>query len=179
MKIVINILRTIIAVILIALLIFNGWLLVSQYIFKDNPPNIMGYSQFIVTSGSMQPTFKVGDVVVVKSGADYEIGDVITFRLNDSEELVTHRIVGSNSGGFITRGDANNVVDDTLQTSDNIVGKVQMSIPEIGNLLMFLKTPFGVLVLIVVGFLLIELPSIFSGKGGKAKGKQANEMDYK
>ena len=50
----------------------------------------------------------MGDVVYVTDG-DPNVGDIVV--LSVDEQLVTHRIVGVEDGGFITKGDANEYSD--------------------------------------------------------------------
>ena len=57
----------------------------------------------------------------------------------------------------ITKGDANNVVDEAVLTSQ-IKGKVICCIPQAGKLVEFLKTPFGIVCTIGLAILLLELP---------------------
>ena len=55
---------------------------------------------------------------------DITTGDVITFYINE-DTLVTHRVVGkeSESGGFLTKGDANEVNDGGTVLYDNMLVK--------------------------------------------------------
>lgn len=171
MKATIKVLRALLAVLLIAVIGLNLWMLVQQSVFHQDPPELLGYSQLVVTSGSMEPAFSAGDMIVIRQEEDYGLGDIVTFRL-DGGELVTHRIVGSVEGSFITKGDANNTEDDALLAPENIVGKLVTCIPAVGSFLLFLRTPVGLFVLVVVGFLLIELPALL-GARRQEKGRHA------
>src|SRR5690348_10000962 len=58
---------------------------------------LVGYESFMVLSGSMEPTIKVGDLAVVGpvKPTEFKVDDVITYRTNvQPEVIVTHRIVG-------------------------------------------------------------------------------------
>lgn len=176
MKVVIKVLRAIIAIIIMLVLLLNIWLLFDQFVLKENPAQVFGYSQLVVTSGSMEDTLSIGDVVIVKPKKNYLLGDIITFRVGGGDTLVTHRIVGEHSKGFITKGDANNTEDKELVPPENIVGEVVTNIPNMGNVILFLKSPFGILILIVVGFLLFKLPEWLGGKD-KEPERYAHERD--
>ena len=171
MRAAIKVLRVIFAVLLIAIIGLNLWLFVQQSILQNDPPEILGYSQLVVTSGSMEPTFSAGDMIVIRQEEDYGLGDIVTFRLSGGE-LVTHRIVGSVEGSFITKGDANNTEDDDLLDPGQIVGKLVTYIPAVGSFLLFLRTPVGLCALVVVGFLLMELPTLL-GTRREEKGRHA------
>ena len=72
----------------------------------------------------MAPTITTNDLIVVKVTKNVGVDDVITFE--DGDILVTHRIIDKTAQGFITKGDANNIVDDEIIVND-IVGKVVYS----------------------------------------------------
>ena len=54
----------------------------------------MGLKTYKVLSGSMEPEYHVGSVVYVEKSSidDIEVGDVITFYINDNT-VVTHRVI--------------------------------------------------------------------------------------
>ncbi|MCA6213725.1 signal peptidase I [Thermococcus bergensis] len=97
----------------------------------------------VVLSGSMQPLFNPGDVIVVErvNASSIAVGDVVAFRPPDAKDekiLVTHRVVEIlvNESGryFQTRGDNNEDVDPFLVPAENVVGKAIFSIPYLGYL---------------------------------------------
>lgn len=56
---------------------------------------VVGLTPYAVLSGSMEPTYHVGSLIYVKSvdPATIEIGDPITFIVNEDLLLATHRVV--------------------------------------------------------------------------------------
>lgn len=117
--------------------------------------SLFGNRQFVVESGSMEPKIKTGSVVVDQTGPDYKVGDVITFRVAGSKDTITHRIVGikpDNQGAIFyqVKGDANAAPDTNLVAKDNVVGKVAFSIPYIGYLINYIKTPPGLALFIII-----------------------------
>lgn len=173
MRTVIKVLRGVITALLFVVVGLNVWMAVQQAVLHRDLPEIFGYSQLVVTSGSMEPTFSAGDVIVIKEKDRYEPGEIVTFR-DVAGALVTHRIVGTSEGQFITRGDANNTEDKELLPPGNIVGALVFDLPVIGNLLLFLKTPLGLVLLIVGGILLIELPALVGAVQKKGKGRHSD-----
>lgn len=103
---------------------------------------IIGYRSYTVLSGSMEPEFYPGDLVITKyiNKTDININDIVTFRDKDGV-IITHRIVKETPEGYITKGDNNNVEDSEIITENNIIGKVQFSIPKIGYVMDFLSKP--------------------------------------
>lgn len=104
------------------------FIMVSLVIFHKTVSNglltkIFGFSALTVGSGSMETELFVGDVIIIKKCEDYEVGDIVTYNVNN-EYLVTHRIIQKNREGFVTKGDNNNMADAEMVTKENIEGKV-------------------------------------------------------
>ena len=78
---------------IIFLLVVLGFIITAKA--NGKTPSLFGYRLFIVESGSMQPTFDIGTVILSKEPSDpsnLSVGDVVTFKsLNDT--TVTHRII--------------------------------------------------------------------------------------
>ena len=102
-------------------------------------PRVMGGEALTVLTGSMEPTYAPGDVVVSVPRDDYGVGDVVTFQpVSNDPTLITHRIVAVQLGGpdgtrYITRGDANGADDDPLKF-EQIMGEVSYHVPYVGHL---------------------------------------------
>lgn len=70
----------------------------------------------------MEPNIKVGDYIIIKSSKSYKENDIVTF-IDKNNNIITHRIKEINNDRVITKGDANNTVDDEIHVS-SIKGKV-------------------------------------------------------
>lgn len=123
---------------------------------------IVGLRPFVVLSGSMEPTYTIGSLIYVSdiSPQEIQVGDPITFHLNQSETIATHRVVGINleNGYFITKGDANGSADGAPVYFSNLIGKPICSIPKLGYVSYYLTTPPTMYVCMV----LIALVLVFS-----------------
>jgi len=131
---------------------------------------ITGNIKFLtVLSGSMEPTIKMGSVVLVKPTDNYKIGDVITFgEISKIKTPTTHRIyeikVQGSQPVYITKGDANNAPDTKEITGQDIVGKVWFTAPYVGYAVNTAKKPFGFMLIIIVPAMIIiwdETKNIF------------------
>lgn len=123
---------------------------------SDKLFEIIGYRTYTVLSGSMEPKFYPGDIVITKhkNKTDIKLNDIVTYK--DSEGVViTHRIIKETPEGYITKGDNNNVEDAEILTKDNIIGEVKFSIPKIGYIMNFLSKPMVVAVemILLAGFI--------------------------
>jgi len=153
---------------LAAILIGNLYLIWAQLADKDRLPKIFGFAQIVVISGSMQPYIEPGDLIVIREQDDYGEGEVVTYRRG--RILITHRIIGITESGVITKGDANNAADEPIELSD-IEGKVVLRIPGVGNMILFLKKPAGILAVSCFILLLYGLwRAVQTMKNGKGRG---------
>lgn len=117
-------------------------------------PMPFGYGLSVIVSGSMEPTLSAGDLILIQEQESYSEGDVVAFQVGDMG--VVHRILRIEDGMAVTRGDANNASDEPVPL-DAIRGTVIWSVPVIGRWIWYLKTPAGILAMIVLAVLLIEL----------------------
>ena len=138
----------------------NLYNIFSQVVLKNDLPKVLGYSRVAIISGSMSPTIETGDLIIIKEADSYQINDIVTFRSGSS--LVTHRIIALDDGKAITKGDFNNVADKAPVEMSDIVGKFITRIPHAGDAVLFLRSPLGILIIIVFAIVLIELPYLFS-----------------
>ena len=76
-----------------------------------------------VTSGSMEPNIKVGEIIIILKTKDYNVGDIVTI-CTKNNNLITHRIIKKEDKNYITKGDFNNIQDEDIITKENIKGKV-------------------------------------------------------
>ena len=124
------------------------------------------FSIYTIATGSMVPNINVYDAVInmrVENANDLKVGDVITFRSSSSltpNMTITHRIkaISETEDGeicFITKGDANNVEDDSCTKHSAVIGKVILRIPGLGHIQRFLASGFGWLMCILIPALII------------------------
>ena len=113
----------------------------------------------VVVSGSMEPAFYRGDIVLVEK-ADFlginefdpnnvEVGDVVVYDAAWYDQPVIHRIINitdiNGTKMYVIKGDNNNKVDPYSVTSDQIKEKVVtfndnlVVIPKIGYLSLWLR----------------------------------------
>jgi len=95
------------------------------------PALVMGWEPTVVSSGSMSPSLRVGDVVLIDRDSPVNEGDIVAFQAGD--HTVVHRAVGTTEEGEVTtRGDANRVDDSGSLGQEEIVGRARMVVPFIG-----------------------------------------------
>jgi len=98
---------------------------------------LMGWNMFYIESASMAPKYPINTLIIVQTvePEEIEVGDVVTYILNEDNVLVTHRVtsIDYSNKTFTTKGDANNTEDASPVFWDNVVGKVFFGIPLIGK----------------------------------------------
>lgn len=106
-------------------------------------PRLTGATPYTVLTGSMQPTYPPGTLVVVEPVAidEVAVGDVITYQLESGRAaVVTHRVVSVGSGMsgtgervVRTRGDANDTIDREPVREVQLKGRVWYAVPHLGR----------------------------------------------
>ena len=135
---------------------------------------LVGLQVFNVISGSMEPTYSVGDLLYVKAvdPDSVKVGDPITFVLNEDLVVATHRVVeiDSENRRFTTKGDANESEDANPVHFNNLIGVPVFSIPLLGYVSAYIQNPPGMYVAIVLGaglLLAVFLPDLLTKKEKK------------
>lgn len=95
-------------------------------------PVLWGWQPYVVTSDSMAPAVRRGDIVLIDDAARVRAGDVLTYRKPGSPP-VTHRLVGGDAAtGYLTKGDANRQADPQPVRPGEVVGRVRVLVPLLG-----------------------------------------------
>lgn len=135
------------------LMLFNVYQYVCLNVLHEDLAVIQGYAILEVVSGSMEPTIHVGDLIVIDTKCDeFHANDIVTFR-DDNDNFVTHRIISIHDEKMITKGDNNNSSDEESDLN-TIVGRYLFRLPALGMIMASLKTPFVMVMILIVGVLL-------------------------
>ncbi len=101
-----------------------------------------GWHPVVITSGSMSPVLRVGDVILIEDHPDELLGQrsVITFERDG--EVITHRIfeVEASQETYVTKGDANPTPDTDRVPADAVIGVARLVVPLIGLPLVWYQT---------------------------------------
>lgn len=130
-------------------------------------PRLMGNDVYAVMSGSMEPFYHVGSIVVVDkhiSPESIQVGDPITFHKGENQ-VATHRVVEKNedSREFVTKGDANEDIDVAPVAYEDVIGKAGLSVPLVGYIPLYMRTKKGMFTIgayIIVFILMQIIPEI-------------------
>ena len=130
---------TILYIAFIAVLIWGAPKALSSYLKTD-------YPMAAITSGSMWPELKKGDLIFIEGLDDprnVQIGDIIVY-MNEKNAFTIHRIIKLDEETLTTKGDANNVEDKPIRYEDIVgrlykIGNRNARIPKLG----FVSTAFS------------------------------------
>lgn len=115
-----------IIILLVVLIILTGFQRFS------NQHNFFGYRMYIVASGSMIPTYNIGDTLLIKEmdASLINEGDAVTYMGEDpglDGLIITHQVqkveIIDGKYYFHTKGVANNI-EDPIVSEDQVLGKV-------------------------------------------------------
>lgn len=155
---------SIIGIIILCMMVF----VVLSSKASGGEPTILGYQVKTVLSGSMEPAFYTGSIIVNELPSKDEIykkGDIITFQSDG--KLITHRIIDVNEANgkklYETKGDHNDAPDAGYVQPENIVGKYTgIAIPKAGYVVSYATSKMGSALLLFIPGLLLVLSSAFS-----------------
>ncbi|MEP0823856.1 MAG: signal peptidase I [Nitrososphaera sp.] len=138
---------------------------------------------YVVSSGSMEPTLMVNDVLVVRDGGSWEdlkVGDIIVFNRPEGEDrVIVHRIVDidiDSDGDRVirTKGDNNPASipgTDYPIREDNYIGRVVYVVPGIGVVTKIISPPVNYIIIAII------LAILFFNRLGKKDTKGSPATD--
>ena len=122
---------------------------------------LLGYRCFTVLSGSMEPKYRVGDLIYVKKVDvnSIQVGDAITFLLNENMVVATHQVVriDREKQCFYTKGLANEIEDHEPVHFNNVIGVPRFRIPKLGYVSDFVQNSPGRYITVAVMAALLVL----------------------
>ena len=127
--------------------------------------NYFGYRIFEIASGSMEPTLKQKDVILVNvKDKDVKKDDIIAY-IGENDAVITHRVIMVNGDSLIVKGDANNTVDSPIK-KDQVIGTMVKVYPKLGVWKRILTEP-KIILLIFVTLLLFDAALSYDDKKDK------------
>ncbi len=165
----IKVLRGVIGVILCLVLGVSVWLTVERQVFHHSEVALGQVTLRPVADDAMAPVLHQGDLALTMATGNYQMGDAVL--CGDGE---FRRLVGTVEDSFIARGDGEGEEAETLLTAQDVKGEVLASLPGAGLVMDYLSAPWGAPSVLVVGILLVVLPSLL-GLGRKPSGRRPSE----
>lgn len=132
-------------------------------------PNVFGYSAFRVLTGSMEPAIETDSLILVRRIAPSEVkkDDIISFYSKDPSHggaVNTHRVISVEQDGelwyYTTKGDANQIADKYIVTSNELIGKVIFTSHPLGIFVRLLANPLIFIPVILIPLFVILLSNL-------------------
>lgn len=137
---------------IVLLVIYMGYM---KYVKHEKNINLFGFRQYIVATGSMEPKYKVGDLVFIRKTPEekIKIGDIINYISENGTDTITHRVTDiikkDGQTYYQTKGDNNNSEDPELVKYRQVKGKLVFKISKLGTIITNLLTGTGIAILFV------------------------------
>ena len=122
----------------------------ARHIQKEPIVKLGKYAILVVLTDSMEPTIEGSELILIKEQKGYQVEDIVTYR-DESNLLITHRIVEIEANTFVAKGDSNEGNDEKMPL-EKIEGKVIFHSKILG---MFILYYLKFLILAYIVFLLI------------------------
>ena len=124
------------------------------------PVQIGGQAFYVIVNGnSMEPVFHLGDLVVVRTAADYNVGDIVVYKYPGIGSVI-HRIINVDGNTFQMKGDNNSWVDGYQPVKQDIVGKYWFVIRGVGKWIKVINSPWIIAIITGIICLLVGLSMI-------------------
>jgi signal peptidase I len=178
--------QTILAIVLIAIAVLAFWFGLRAFLNTDYPMLAVASGSMSTLQPDnpwnypFVPTLHTGDIIIVQAvswndiyanpyNASGRSGDILVFRETEgNNELIVHRAVYKFDNNTVkTLGDGNSGVygppfPDGNVPYDQVIGKVVMRIPWVGNLALFLQGSSAVYLIIGLIILILAVEAILS-----------------
>lgn len=143
----------------IALLVILFVIVVVLQRFSNNKLSFFNFRMFTVVSGSMKPTYDIGDVLISKEtdASKIKVGDTISYLGRAGsfrDKVITHKVVGiekDENGKYVfrTKGTAN-LVEDPLVYQEQLYGVVVYKVKLLSLIYKIVSTKYGMLIFVII-----------------------------
>jgi len=156
---------------IVVFLVLSFVLVVCLQRFSDNKISFLDYRMFTVVTGSMEPKYKIGDVLIAKEKepSEIKIGDAISYLATKGEiknNVVTHEVVDitkDENGAYLfhSKGIAN-IVEDPVVHEDQLYGVVVYKLKLLSFIRKIISTDTGMLIFIIIPILYIVISEMIA-----------------
>lgn len=170
LKKIFNIIKGIINTIIV-LIVISFVLMVCLQRFSNNRVSFLNYRMFTVITGSMEPKYNIGDVLIAKETkpSDIRVGDAISYLAEKGEvknNVVTHEVVNitkDENGKYLfhSKGIAN-LIEDPIVHEDQLYGVVVYKTRLLSLVRKIISTDTGMLLLVIIPVIYIVVSEMIA-----------------
>ena len=170
MKKVFKIIKSIINVIIV-LLVMSFVLIVCLQRFSNNKISFFDYRIFTVVPGSMEPKYKIGDILIAKERkpSEIKVGDAISYLATRDEikgNVVTHEVVNitkDEDGRYLFHSKGLvNLIEDPVVHEDQLFGVVIYKTKILSFVKKIVSTEIGMILFVIIPILYIIISEMIA-----------------
>lgn len=145
--------------VIIVIFVLSFVLVVCLQRFSNNEIAFLNFRMFTVVSGSMEPKYSIGDVLLAKEvdAKDIKVGDSISYLGKSGQfkgKVITHEVIEiekDNEGNYLfhTKGIAN-VAEDPIVSEDQIYGVIICELWLLSFVYGLVAKPVGMFIFVIV-----------------------------
>lgn len=156
-----SIFKKIFSVLITILLVLIFVVIIVQKV-SNNQVNLGGFGIYTVATGSMEPEYKVRDLILAskKDVQDIQVGDDVVYmgkENNLSGKIIVHRVIqrfdNDEKISFITKG-INNEIEDPEIDETQILGVVRCKMHILSFCSQIVNNTIGLILLVVIPFII-------------------------
>ena len=149
---------------IIVIVVMSFVLIVCLQRFSGNKISFLDYRMFTVVTGSMEPKYKIGDVLIAKEKdpSEIKIGDAISYLATKGEiknNVVTHEVVNitkDENGKYLFHSKGlSNLIEDPVVHEEQLYGVVVHKAKLLSFIRKIISTDIGMLLFIIIPILYI------------------------
>lgn len=170
MKKIFKIIKKIVNVVIV-LLVMSFLLIVCLQRFSNNKISFFNYRIFTVVTGSMEPKYKIGDILIAKERdpSEIKVGDAISYLATRNEikgNVVTHEVVNitkDKDGSYLFHSKGLvNLIEDPVVHEDQLYGVVIYKTKILSFVKKIVSTDIGMILFIIIPILYIIISEMIS-----------------
>lgn len=156
---------------LITIIVIGFVIVVCMQRISNNKLSFFNFRMFTVVTGSMEPKYNVGDVLISKKvkPSEIKIGDAISYegiRGDVKGKVITHEVIGyskDENGKYLFKAKGlKNIVQDPIVSEDQIFGVIVYKIFTLSILAKIIQTNIGFYLLIIIPLMYVIISEVIN-----------------
>lgn len=157
--------------VIVTLLVISFLLIVCLQRFTNNKISFFNYRIFTVVTGSMEPKYNIGDILIAKETkpSEIKVGDAISYLATSSEikgNVVTHEVVDitkDENGRYLFHSKGLvNLIEDPVVHEEQLYGVVVYKTKLLSFVKKIVSTDIGMILFIIIPILYIIISEMIS-----------------
>ena len=157
--------------VIVVLLVVSFLLIVCLQRFTNNKISFFDYRIFTVVTGSMEPKYNIGDILIAKERdpSEIKVGDAISYLASRDEirgNVVTHEVVDitkDKDGSYLFHSKGLvNLIEDPVVHEDQLYGVVIYKTKILSFIRKIVSTDVGMILFVIIPILYIIISEMIS-----------------